>query len=126
MKLLSLLLLGAQSSKTLKKIRKKYGEVETCGKLNVEEKIEIHRDIELDKNESLCAFRIMTRETVMIEHFTLELDCDDGEVYFVNSEEEKGPFCNEKRKRRNPYGNGLAKVWLTCRRILLILLQFLS
>ena len=104
MKLLSLLLVGAQSSKTLKKIRKKYGHVETCGKLNVEEKIEFHRDIELDKNESLCAFRILTRDTITIEHFQLDLDCDDGEVYFVSSEEEKGPFCKEKRKRRNAYG----------------------
>ena len=107
MKLLSLLLLGAESSKTLKKLRKKYGHVETCGELKIEENVEIHRDIKLKKNESLCAFRIMARDTVTIAHFQLELDCDDGEVYFVNMEEEKGPFCKEKRKRRNPYGKVL-------------------
>lgn len=38
-----------------------------------------------------------------ILNLNLKLDCEDGEMWMFTDEEQYGPFCNEKRRRRGAY-----------------------
>jgi hypothetical protein len=75
-----------------------------CGVVRSNHNGTMTEEIILEPEES-CIYRVRgdNKHLMEILKLNLELDCNDGEMYLFTDEEQFGPFCNDKRKRRNAY-----------------------
>ena len=61
----------------------------------------------LFRPEESCIYRIEgdNEHVMQILNLTLLLDCEDGEMWLFTDEDQYGPFCNDRRRRRGAYGH---------------------
>ena len=112
MKLAATALAAVQAgSPAFREVKDLYENFQVCGSVraHVGQNTTLSDSAELGPGET-CVYRIKGdgEHPIEILDLNLDIDCADGEVYFVTDDQMVGPFCNDegiKRKRRNAYGH---------------------
>jgi len=112
MKLVATALAAVQAgSPAFREVKQLYENFQVCGSVHgtVGQNTTFTDSHELAPGET-CVYRIKGdgEHPIEIVDFDFDIDCADGEVYFVTDDQMIGPFCNDdhiKRRRRNAYGH---------------------
>lgn len=105
-------LAGVQAgSPAFREVKQLYENFQVCGQITPEVGVNttLTDQAELGPGET-CVYRIKGdgEHPIEIVDLDFELDCADGEIYFVTDDQVIGPYCNDdhiKRRRRNAYGH---------------------